>query len=654
MCGIAGYVDFASGSPDPLILKRMTRRLSRRGPDASGIVVDGPCGLAHTRLSIIDLSGSHQPMRCAGSDVLLTYNGELYNYHSLRTDLAGRGATLETSGDTEALLRWVELEWHEALPRFDGMFGFGAWHTRRQAILLGRDPMGVKPLFYAVPGEGVLVFGSEVKALLEHPLVDRELDEASLLQVLRFRAVYGDRSLHRGIRQLDPGCWLEFSRDGIRSGRYFDLIHEAAQERQRLAGMSDDQILADGRARLESAVRKRLVADVPVGAFLSGGLDSSLIAATMRRCRSPGEAVETFSVGFAEDRNSELPFARQVADALGTRHTEVKLLESDYRDLFVEMTVCRDAPISEPADLAIARMSDVARRSVKVVLSGEGADEGFAGYPKYRFAGFPAAGRAIVRAMGAARLAKLAGWVGLDPRRVAVAARSIAHGAEIDRLAQWFSYFDQAALGRLLPGLDWSAPAWSASTEPHRLILDQCGPATPMARMQTVDCRTWLPGNLLERGDRMTMAYGLELRVPFLDKRMVPFGLALDDRMKMRGGRSKWIVRQWARDLLPPQIVDRRKWGFKVPLAEWFRGRLRPMLQEYVLASDGLCGRFGDRSGIHSLIQAHVSGRTDAHMELWTLLAAEVWYRHSYKPAADRRDDAEPGPARRDDRHAAA
>lgn len=634
MCGIAGYVDFCGVIPDPGVLDRMTATLARRGPDARGTYTDGPCGLAHTRLSIIDLAGSPQPMRLANSDVALSYNGELYNYRELRAELASRNVPLHTSGDTEALLRWIELEWHEALRRFDGMFGFAAWNARKQALLLGRDPMGVKPVFYATPQPGLIVFGSEIKALLQHPLVDARLDEDSLRQVLRFRAVYGGGTLYRGVRQLEPGCWLEFSHAGVRAGKYFDLLTEAARERSAQAAMSRAQVLDDGRMRLEQAVRKRLTADVPVGAFLSGGLDSSLIAATMRRCRAPGEAVETFSVGFADDRHSELPHARVVAEALRTSHTEVHLREEDYCNLFVEMTLCRDAPISEPADLAIARMSEVAKRSVKVVLSGEGADEGFAGYPKYRFAGFPAMGRLMLRAVGPRRVARLAGAVGIDARRAGVAARSIAAAGEIERMAQWFSYFDRAALNSLLPGLNWTAGAWDATLDHQRAVLAACNGASSMARMQSVDCLTWLPGNLLERGDRMTMAYGLEMRVPFLDKRMVPFGLAMSDRLKIRGGASKWAIRQWAGALLPESIVNRKKWGFKVPLADWFRGRMRSMLEDYVLANDGICGTYGQRAAVQNLIAAHMSGAVDAHMELWTLLAAEVWHRDSFRRGA--------------------
>jgi asparagine synthase (glutamine-hydrolysing) len=323
-----------------------------------------------------------------------------------------------------------------------------------------------------------------------------------------------------------------------------------------------------------------------------------------------------------------LPFAQTVAHALGTAHTTVELTEGDYARRLAEMTACRDAPISEPADVAIAQMSDVAKRTVKVVLSGEGSDEVFCGYPKYRFADASWALRTGIRAAGPTRVAALAGLLGMDRRRVLVLARSLSQATELDRLVQWFSYLERSMLAELLPGLGWADAAWEETTaaqsatlrHAQRLGLD------PFARMQLVDCLTWLPGNLLERGDRMTMAAGLEARVPFLDRALAPWGVALPSRLKVNGNSLKWIVRQWARRLLPPQILERPKWGFRVPLADWFRGSLRPMLYDHLTSSRGLCARFGDVARVRRLLDAHDRGEQDANLSLWSLLAAEVWY----------------------------
>jgi asparagine synthase (glutamine-hydrolysing) len=637
MCGIAGYVDFSGISPREDILRAMATTLRRRGPDAEGVLIDGPCGLTQRRLSIIDLTGSPQPMQVPASDLSLTFNGEIYNYQDLQHDLITRGIALRWAGDTETVLRFVDAEWEKALPRFDGMFAFGAWNRRSRMLLLARDPLGKKPLFYANPSPGLLVFGSEVKAILEHPAVEVSLDTDSLRQALRFRAVYGDRSLYSGIRQVEPGCWLEFSASGIRTGCFYDLAVEAQQAARDIAGLSELDLLTRFGQMMESSVRKRLIADVPVGAFLSGGLDSSVIVSLIRKIRDPKEEVRTFSVGFKGDDKSELPHAKLVADAIGTLHTEVHLAESDYAALFAEMTACRDAPLSEPADPAIARMSQVAKQSVKVVLSGEGSDEAFCGYPKYSLARAPGLLRGAVRTIGAERAAALAGMLGLDRRRARVAARALGHPSELERLVQWFSYLDRQSLAEILPGLEWTDSHWSQTTIPQAQALSRPGPqgwGDALQRMQGVDCLTWLPGNLLERGDRMTMSAGLEMRVPFLDKALVPFGIALPARMKARGRMLKWIVRRWAADRLPPHTLARQKWGFRVPLAQWFRGHLRQTLFDYLSNPRGLCGSFGDRTQVHRLLMSHDSGQADCNLELWTLLAAEVWYQDVFLPRA--------------------
>jgi len=634
MCGIAGYVDFSGRAPDPGLLRAMATSIAHRGPDADGVWTDGPCGLAHRRLSIIDLALSRQPMVHPGGALALTYNGEVYNYQELRTKLQADGASFSTQGDTEVVLNALHADWDGALDRLDGMFAIGAWDRTEQRLLLARDPMGIKPLFYAQPRPDLLVFGSEIKAVLLHPEVQPELDVDGIRDVMRFRAVYGQKTLYRGIRQVPPGSHLTFSRAGCSEGRYFAPAQRRRDTHQTLTGQSEAELVAQGRVLLEDAVRKRLVADVPVGAFLSGGLDSSLIVALMRGIRAEGEEVCTFSVGFRGDPHNEQGFARTVAQKFGTQHTEVNLDEREYAESFVPMSLLRDAPISEPADLAIAKMSRVARETVKVVLSGEGADEIFCGYPKYGFAGAPWALRRLMRLAGPQWVERVGGLLGMERRRVGIVARALAHPAEVDRLVQWFSYLDRSQLTNLLPGIGWADDEWAATTRMHVDVLREFEDADATARMQGLDCASWLPGNLLERGDRMTMAHGLEARVPFLDRALVPFGLALDRGMKCRGRSRKWIVKEWARELLPDEITQRRKWGFRVPLAQWFRGSMREMLETFLGASDGLCGTYGDARAIRGLLDDHLSGESDHSLALWTLLSAEVWYQEAFRRSA--------------------
>ncbi|WP_293366789.1 asparagine synthase (glutamine-hydrolyzing) [Phenylobacterium sp.] len=627
MCGIAGYVDFSTGEPDRKVLTAMTKALGRRGPDASGVWIEGACGLAHTRLSIIDVVGSPQPMAFPDSDVAIVYNGELYNYRELRAEFEAAGERFQTNGDTEVILRGVAREWTGVLPRFDAMFALGAWDRKGERLLLARDAVGEKPLFYATPSPGVLVFGSELKALLEHPLVKPDLDEDALRQALRFRAVYSNECLQRGVRQLEPGAWLEFDRQGVRTGRFYMLAAEVTQARRQAQGIDDEELIRRGRDLFMDSVRQRLVADVPVGAFLSGGLDSSLIVAAMRELRAPHDQIQTFSVGFAGDPHSELKYAETVANAFGTLHRPIVVGPDAYIRRLAELSACRDGPVSQPADVAIAEMSRVAKETVKVALSGEGADEIFAGYPKHAYADPPWAIRKALTILQPALAAKLTGLLGLDRRRALVAFRAMAGPNEVDRLVQWFSYFDRDGLRSLFPGLGWSDGDLQRTVETQSAALATVTDEGPLFRMQAVDFATWLPGNMLERGDRMTMAEGLEVRPPFLDKELAAFGLALPDRLKIRGGVGKWIVRQWAKDLLPPAITNRAKWGFRVPLAEWFRGPLRDMLYGYLTSGEGLIGCYGDKVAIAELLRSHDSGEIDASESLWTLLTAEVWYR---------------------------
>lgn len=625
MCGLVGYVDFRGPPPCEGVLRSMTARIHHRGPDASDVLVSGACGLGHARLSVIDVLGSRQPMMFPDLPIVLAYNGEIYNFSDLRSGLRADNGTFRTQGDTEVLLRALGQYWIGALDKLDGMFAFAAWHHAENRLLLARDPFGKKPLFFVEPRPGLVVFASEIKALFAHPEIPCDLDLDSLRQVLRFRAVYGSNTLYRGIRQVPPGCWIEFRAAACRTGRYFHLRTMVDLAQDAMRSHSDAEIIDDGRQLMTQAVKKRLVADVPVGAFLSGGLDSSLVVALMRQAQAHDHHLHTFAVGFSNDPKSELHFARLVADALGTVHTEVTLTEDDYVELFERMTIARDAPISEPADLAVARMSMIARRIVTVVLSGEGSDEAFAGYPKYSLASVGLFPRALLRFGGFHLFRAGSRLIGLGSRRLLVAARALAAPTELDSLSLWFSYLDRPTLQALLPGLEWTTRAWDATNEALREALREAEGLSAIARMQIVDCLNWLPGNLLERGDRMTMSASLEMRCPFMDRQLVPFGVALPDRLKVRSGTQKWIVRKWGA-MLPREILRRPKWGFRVPLSRWFRAGLYEYARETLLARDGMCSTYGDCTLIERLLEKHYKSRVDASLELWSLLAAELWY----------------------------
>ena len=631
MCGIGGYIDFNGTGQSRTVLEGLANSLSHRGPDAQGIWQKGPCGLAHRRLSIIDLESSSQPMVSTDGQFAITFNGEIYNFNDLRQELKSRGHSFRTTGDTEALLNAIAQWWSEAPNHLDGMFAFAAWDTHGERLLIARDPLGIKPLFYAQPAPGVLVFGSEIKAVLQHPQVIKSLDLAGLRQAYRFRSVYGDGTLYEGIKQLAPGHTLEFSRQGTKITQYYHLTEQRVAGLQMATSTSSSELVQQGLGILRSAVTKRLIADVPVGCFLSGGLDSSLITALMVEARGRNEETCTYSVGFANDPNSELPFAQRVADAFGTTHTEVHLTEADYLASLTRLTQNRDAPLSEPADPALAQMSYVAKRDVKAVLTGEGADELFCGYPKYSLANAPSVLRAALRLVGSAKASRIAGFCGFDERKALTVARALSPRNELDRIVQWFSEIERSRLQQLLPGIGWGDSEWAATTKWQRLAFESFANEDTSMKMQAVDCLTWLPGNLLERGDRMTMAASLEARVPFLDKELVAFSFGLRRSMKLRGRTRKWIVRQWGRQLLPDEIVQRRKASFQVPLNSWFRGEMKDSLHAYLTSPNGLISHFGDAGQVQGLLDAHHSGAIDASRALWSLLTIEIWYQDVFQ-----------------------
>lgn len=623
MCGIAGYVDFTLRTYDPSVIEAMGAALARRGPDDAGTARLGPCALAHRRLSIIDLAHSVQPMRVDPIPITLVYNGELYNYRELRSDLEARGHVFATQGDTEVVLRMLAEYGPECVARFDGMFAFAAWNEHTRELILARDQIGEKPLFYTMI-EGAFVFASEIKSVRRFPGCPSRVDLDSLRQAMRFRAVYGSRTLFDGISSLMPGCWMRVNAAGCEVVRYFDIAENVASASRRTANLDDVACVHLGREMFEQSVRERLIADVPVGAFLSGGLDSSLITAEIRRLRGPGAEVRTYSVGFDGDTHSELPYATEVASALGTRHEMVLVGPHDFATRLEELTSCRDAPMSEPADLAIACMSRRARQDVKVVLSGEGADEAFAGYPKYLMARLPQPVGALIRSVGPARLASAARALRADQRRALVAARALAERDDVHQFASWFSYTEREQLRTWFPALDWSDDAWERTITAHHGAAQGLSGLSRLQRMQSVDCLTWLPGNLLERGDRMTMAEGLECRPPFLDIELLAFGIALPDRLKVRGRTGKWILRQWAREMLPDSIHRRRKWGFRVPLAAWFRADLRTYVRDTLLNPNGYLASIGDLGAIADLIRRHEAGE-DLNLTIWTMLTIEIW-----------------------------
>jgi asparagine synthase (glutamine-hydrolysing) len=582
----------------------MLDRLGHRGPDAGGTWYGPGVGLGHTRLSIIDLAGSTQPMASSDERLHVSFNGEILNYKELRESV---GYPFRTRGDTEVLLALFREHGPQGVLRLRGQFAYALYDATAEELHLFRDRMGILPLYYAVDDHGI-VFASEIKALLA-VLPAPRLDVESLHDYLAHRSVHAPYTLFEGIRKLPPGHSLRASRTGAVEVRPYWSLANNPPERAVAPQEATDLV----EAALVDAVSEALVADVPVGAYLSGGLDSSLITALATR--AAGGRVSTYSAGFRDSPADELPWARRVSELLGTNHHEVVVGPEDFTDDWALLTWHRDAPLSEAADVAVHRLATLARQDVKVVLSGEGSDELFAGYPKYRFARLAEAFGAVPASVRGALLGAIERRLPARYGRQAIALRAMAADTSGERLRTWFAPFTADERTALL-----GAPTRDTGHYYHEARGDA------VRRMLYADSRGWLPDNLLDRGDRMSMASSLELRPPFLDARLVDLAFELPSSVKLRRGTTKWVVKEVARRYLPDEVVDRRKVGFTVPLDRWFRGGLRDLAWDMLTSESSLVASLMSRTAVRELLERHDRGQRAEHMRLWTLLGLEVWH----------------------------
>lgn len=610
MCGIVGVRRFDGNNVETALLREMTSRLTHRGPDAEGYWSNGPIGFGHRRLSIIDLAGSSQPMASADAACHLTFNGEILNYRDLRRRFS---YPYQTDGDTETILACYLARGAVGLAELEGQFALGLHDERDGSLWLARDRVGILPLYYYVDAT-LLAFASEIKALLPALPVAR-VDTRSLDAYLSQRAVAAPYTLFEGILKLPPAHLLRVGERGIEQPRRY--WHFPAPSPRAPSPQEAIELVA---ATLKEAVATSLVADVPVGAYLSGGVDSSLIVALMSELRQ-GTGIKTFSAGFGDPRYDELPYARQVSQLLGTDHHEVAVTPDDFRSLWRRLTWHRDAPISEPADIAVFRLAEVARRSVSVVLSGEGSDELFGGYPKHRFAKVSSLAGVVPASVRSAVLAAIERRLPPEAARLRIALRALAEPDETSRFRSWFSPFTTTERKALL---------MSSSRHPEPSWLQEPD-GDALHRMLLIDVQSWLPDNLLERGDRMSMAASLELRPPFLDRRMVELAFSLPSSLKVYKGTTKWLVKQVALRFLPDSIVNRRKVGFRVPLDAWFRDGLESFAWDTLTSQASFASTVFDRALVRQLLERHRNGRVNEEIRIWTLLCLEIWYEQFFR-----------------------
>jgi asparagine synthase (glutamine-hydrolysing) len=607
MCGIVGIVRLDGGLVAPELIGAMADRLVHRGPDGAGTWTEGSIGFGHRRLAIIDPAGSPQPMASADGRLHVTFNGEIVNYAELR---AATPYPYRTRGDTEVLLALHQRHGPSAVERLRGQFAY-ALHDGTD-LWLHRDRLGILPLYYVVTDD-LLAFASEIKALLPAMAGPPQVDHASLDAYLARRAVPAPFTLVEGVRKLLPGHRLRLGPDGDLDIEPYWRIPDDPP-----TAIGDADAIDQVERALVTAVRRSLVADVEVGSLLSGGVDSSLVVALASAERG-GRPIETFAGGFGDPRTDELDHARVVAERFGTRHHEVVVDAATFEQRWRRLTWHRDAPLSEPADVAVHALALEAADSVKVLLSGEGSDELFGGYPKYTMARW---GRTVGRVPATLRAPVLRAAEQHLPsslRRGRVALRALAEPTDRERVTTWFAPFTTVERNHLLDRGEESSPRpvgaerWLAEPDPLRQMLAH-------------DRASWLADNLLERGDRMTMAASVELRPPLLDHELVELAASLPSDVLVRGRTTKWVLKEVARHHLPSSIVDRPKAGFRVPLDAWFRGHLRDLARDSLLASDSFVGSVMDRGSIAALLTAHERGRRDESIRIWTLLALEQWH----------------------------
>jgi asparagine synthase (glutamine-hydrolysing) len=610
MCGISGLFYFDHARPvEEEIVHRMQAVTTHRGPDDSGMYLRANVGLGFNRLSIIDLSGGHQPMSNEDGTVWIVFNGEIYNFLELHDELVRRGHQFRTRSDTETIVHAWEEYGERCVDKLRGMFAFVIWDERRQLLFGARDRLGIKPFYYYEDGEK-FAFASEIKSLLEVPGMPQEIDPAALGEYLRRRYVIAPHTMLRGIRKLQPGHSICVNAQGAKVDRYWEVPLEPP------LAMGEAEALERAGALIEECVRMHLVADVPLGSFLSGGIDSSAVVGMMSRL-GVGD-IKTFSIGY-DSPESELGYARVVVDHFHTDHHELRLTPVAFREVLPKIVWHMDEPVGDPASIPLYYLSEFARRKVTVVLSGEGSDEIFGGYPIYnRMLGFETANRI-----------PLAGVFGRLLGAVAGDTKIRKYADMLGRPLEWryggvgglFSEQQAAALLRTSDQpLDGVAAAYA-----------RCTHLPPLPRMSYVDLKTWLADDLLVKADRMTMANSLELRVPFLDHRLVEFAARLPRNLKIRGGVTKYLLKKWAEPLLPREIIYRSKKGFPVPTKSWFRADLADFARETLLASRGVAREFLEPSRIEHLLQVHKL--EDRSEQIYSLLVLDSWSRQFVQSA---------------------
>ena len=626
MCGICGTLNFRHDQPaERSVLEKMNRQIIHRGPDEAGFFLSGNIGMAMRRLSIIDVQSGHQPVTNEDDSISLVFNGEIYNHQELRQRLEQRGHRYRSHSDTETIVHLYEEYGQDCVTHLRGMFAFAIWDSRRRTLFIARDRLGIKPLYFLLTDEHFL-FASEIKALLAHPEVRAEFNRDVLPEYLAFGYLSGPRTMFTGIKKLLPGHTIEIDESGdIRIQQYWDLPQNAKQQAN-----SEKYYVDTYRELLEGSVASHLMSDVPLGVFLSGGLDSSAIAALMSKIRK--ESIETFAVGYDEEAYSELRYARIVAEHIGSIHHEVRVSSKDFFGALPKLIWHEDEPIVWPSSVPLYFVARLASERVKVVLTGEGSDETLGGYARYPWTIWNSRFDHIYRSVVPSRLRKrIREQIGDSGRLGAAARRRLQHTFLGRDAESWSSFYfdnfycafsesDQTDL--LLPERQGS----SGSAYLDNLAYWESAKGDLLDRLLYTDIKTYLV-ELCMKQDQMSMAASIESRVPFLDHVLVEFAASIPARFKTRGMSGKLVLKSAVKDLLPESIIHRRKMGFPTPLAKWIIGPQLEMLEKMLLSPRSVDRGLFRPEAVRRLFAEHRANRRDHSDRIWRLLNLEIWHR---------------------------
>jgi len=628
MCGICGKIYYDQQRlAESEILTSMCDTIIHRGPDEHGLYTKGPVGLGSTRLSIIDVEGGHMPLSNEDGTVWIAYNGEVYNFPHLRERLERAGHQFATHSDTETIVHLYEEEGDDFVRFLNGMFALAIWDERRRRLVLARDHLGIKPLFYAQLNDR-LVFGSEIKAMLADG-IDRQLDPLALHDYLSLNYVPGPKTMFSAIRKLLPGHILTFEADSQQVGvkRYWDIPQPTPQSARLPASGDLENDLLD---LLRQVVHDQMISDVPIGAFLSGGIDSSLVVALMSEVS--GQPVRTFSVGFQEESYNELPYARIVADSFKTDHYEL-VMKPQAHELIGAMADYFDEPFADSSAVAVYAVSKLAAEHVKVALSGDGGDELFGGYYTYQADKLAAFYRRLPKSLGAGLIPRLVNMIPASDRKVSFdfKLKRFVNGGSLPPLPAHFAW--KAFLGEEMKSRLYhpsnnhhNGTSLRPSVELMQKYYDEYPSDDILNRLLYVDMKVQLVDDMLTKVDRMSMAHSLEVRVPLLDLRLAEFMAPLPSNLKVRRMTLKYLLKRIARRVLPKEILERPKEGFHVPIPRWIKTDLHDMVNDYLgppaIAKYGLF----DAAVVAGMMEAHWQGRRDHSRNIWNLLMFSLWH----------------------------